>query len=420
MAWRLTGGCRAAGLIASRTVPTRFWIFLGARTVSVLGNAFGPIALAFGVLSLPGATTATLGVVLAAQGVPQLALLLLGGVIGDRFPRYRVLVIAELVSGVAYAGLATMLLTGRAPIVALCAAAFVAGAASALLLPSLTGTVADLVPADSLQSANGRLRLGTNSARIGGVVVAGAVVAWLGPGVALVVDAVTYFVAAGLLSALRLPGSARAARRDLVGDLRVGWREFASRSWLWSTVAAAAVINAASTAAFGVLGPALAKDRLGGALAWSLVLAGYAVGMLAGVLVAIRFTPRRPLPTALLFAPLLALPLLALGFRAPLPVIVVAAFCAGIASDVFGVLWDTIMQTEVPADALSRVSSYEYLVSLSLKPVGAVVAGLAAAESGPAAGLVIFGGLIVAAAAGALANPAVRQHTPRQDLGVRP
>ncbi|MEV8376152.1 MFS transporter [Kribbella sp. NPDC056861] len=400
-------------------MSVRFWIFLSARTVSVLGSAFGPIALAFGVLSLPGVTPVTLGVVLAAQGVPQLALLLLGGVIGDRFPRNRVLVVAELASGLAYAGLATMLLTGRAPLALLCTAAFVAGAASALLLPSLTGTVADLVPADSLQRANGQLRLGTNSARIAGVLAAGVVVAWVGPGVALAVDAATYFVAAGLLSAVRLDGSKSTGRRDLRTDLRVGWREFTSRPWLWSTVLAAAVINAALSAAFGVLGPALAKDRLGGSLSWSLVLAGYSVGMLAGVVVAIRFKPRRPLPTAVLFAPLLALPLLALGFRAPVPVVVAAAVCAGVATDIFGVLWDTTMQLEVPAAALSRVSSYEYLVSLSLKPVGAVVAGLAAAELGPAAGLLLFGGLIVLAAAGALSHPAVRHHLPRpQDLGV--
>ncbi|WBQ08170.1 MFS transporter [Kribbella sp. CA-293567] len=402
-------------------MPVRFWIFLGARTVSVLGSAFGPIALAFGVLSLPGTTPVTLGVVLAAQGVPQLALLLLGGVIGDRFPRNRVLVVAELASGLAYAGLATMLLTGKAPLALLCVAAFAAGAASALLLPSLTGTVADLVPADSLQRANGQLRLGTNSARIGGVLAAGVVVAWAGPGVALAIDAATYFVAAGLLSAVRLTGSPGNGRRNLLSDLRVGWREFAGRSWLWSTVVAAAVINAALSAAFGVLGPALAKDRLGGAVSWSLVLAGYSAGMLAGVVVAIRFKPRRPLPTAVLFAPLLALPLLALGFRAPVAVIVVAAFCAGVATDIFGVLWDTTMQLEVPAAALSRVSSYEYLVSLSLKPVAAVVAGSAAAGLGPSAGLLLFGGLIVVAAAGALAHPAVRHHLPRQqDLGVRP
>lgn len=385
----------------------------------MLGNAFGPIALAFGVLGLPGATPAMLGLVLAAQGIPQLGLLLVGGVIGDRFSRYRVLIVAEVFSGLAYAALATMMITGWTPLAMLCAAAFVAGAASALLLPSLTGAVTEIVETDSLQSANGRLRLGTNTARIAGVVAAGGTIAWLGPGVALAVDAATYAIAAVLLSALRLPASVRAQRRDLRGDLRVGWREFASRPWLWSTVAAAGLINAASTAALGVLGPTLARDRLGGAFAWSVVLAGYAAGMLAGVVVAIRFKPRRPLPAAVLFTPALALPLFALGLVAPLPLIVVAAFCAGVAMDVFGVLWDTTLQTEVPAEALSRVSSYEYLFALSLKPAGAVVAGQVAAGLGPAAGLLLFGGVIVFAAAAALATPAVRHHTSRPHLGVQ-
>lgn len=399
-------------------MPARFWLFFGARTVSVLGNAFGPIALAFGVLALPGTTPATLGLVLAAQGVPQLALLLFGGVIGDRFPRYRVLIAAELLSCLAYTALAGMLLTGWAPVPALSVAAFVAGAASAFLLPSLTGTVKELVPAEALQRANGQLRLGTNSARIGGLLAAGAIVAWLGPGVALAVDAASYAVAAGLLSLLRLPSSVRTDRRDLIGELRAGWREFTGRSWLWSTVAAAGVINAASTAAIGVLGPVLARDRLGGAFGWSLVLGGYAVGMLVGVVVAIRFQPRRPLQAALLFTPVLALPLLALGVDAPLPLVVATAFCAGVAMDIFGVLWDTLMQTEVPAEALSRVSSYEYLIALSLKPAGALVAGHVAVGFGPAAGLLGFGGLMLFAAAGALATPAVRHHTPRPQLGV--
>ncbi len=384
----------------------------------MLGNAFGPIALAFGVLALPGTTPATLGIVLAAQGVPQLALLLLGGVIGDRFPRYRVLVVAELVSCLAYAALAAMLLSGWAPLPVLCAAAFVAGAASALLLPSLTGTVKELVPADDLQRANGQLRLGTNSARVSGLLAAGATVAWLGPGVALAVDAATYLVAAGLLSLLRLPGSVRTERGNLVGDLQVGWHEVSTRRWLLATVAAAGIINAASAAGLGVLGPVFARDRLGGAFAWSMVLGGYAVGMLAGVVVAIRFKPRRPLQAALLFLPALALPLIALGTSAPLPLVVLSAFCAGVATDIFGVLWDTLMQTEVPAEALSRVSSYEYLIALSLKPAGAVFAGYVAAGLGPAAGLLLFGGLILFATAGALVAPAVRHHIPRP-LGVQ-
>lgn len=393
------------------TMPSRFWLLFAGRTISVLGNAFGPVAVAFGVLALPGATAATLAVVLAAQGVPQLALLLLGGVIGDRYSRYRVLVAAELLAAAAFAGLAAMLLTGWAPLAAMAGCAFVAGSASALLFPSLTGTVTQVVPRESLQQANAHLRLGTNAARIAGMVAAGVTVAWLGPGVALALDAATYLVAAGLLAALRLPSAVRTPNRGVGKDLRTGWREFSRRQWMWSVVGAAAFINVASAVGFTMLGPVIARDRLGGPVAWSVVLTAYAIGMMAGVAVAMRFKPRRPLVAALLVTPLLAMPLFALGTAVPLPVVAAAAFCSGVAMDVFGVLWDTTVQREVPTEALARVSSYEYLVAFSLKPVGVLAAGQLAAYTDAGATLLVFGIVVVAAGAAALASPAVRAVT---------
>ena len=123
----------------------RFALLFAGRTISMFGNAFGPIAIAFGVLGLPGATPATLSAVLAGHAVPQVGLMLFGGVIGDRFPRHRVLVAAEALSGCAFAVLAAMLLTGWAPLPLLVGAAFVAGCASALLLPTLTGVMPEVV-----------------------------------------------------------------------------------------------------------------------------------------------------------------------------------------------------------------------------------------------------------------------------------
>lgn len=398
----------------------RFWLLFSARTVSVLGNSFGPIAIAFGVLALPAATPATLATVLAAQAVPQLGLLLFGGVIGDRFPRYRVLVTAELLAAAGYTALAAMMLTGWAPVGMLSAAAFVTGVASALLLPSLTGVVTEVVPDDARQRANAQLRIGTNSARIAGLFAAGATVAVLGPGVALAVDAGTYVVAAVLLSLLRLPATVRTERRDVLADLRTGWREFSRRQWLWVTVAAAAFINAASTAGFGVLGPVLIRDRPGGPVLWSVVLASYAAGMLAGVAVAIRVRPRRPLLVATATTPLLALPLIALGLELPVAAVAAAAFCSGVAMDVFGVLWETAMQDGVPAELLSRVGSYEYLLALSLKPAGSVLAGLLATDLGPAPALLLFGGVVLLAGTGAAAAPGVRRLESPEQVGARP
>lgn len=387
----------------------RFVLVLSARTISVLGNAFGPIAVAFGVLGLPGATARTLSVVLAAQMVPQLGFLLLGGVLGDRLPRNRVLLFAELLAGTAYTGYAVMMATEVAPLAGLLIAAALAGTGSALLAPSLNGIVKDVTPGEDLQAANSLIRLGNNTSRIAGFVLAGATVALLGPAVALAVDAATFFVSAVLLSLVRLPAATRTKSRNVVAELRDGWREFAGRSWLWATVLAAGFGNAATSAGFGLVGPVIAKDRLGGAAAWSVVLASYALGMVLGVFVAMRVRPRRPILTANLISAVIAGPLLALGVGAPLVVAAVAAFVGGIALDVFSVLWDTTVQREVPAAAMSRVGAYEYLGSLAFNPVGALVAGYLIAVAGADRTMLGLAAVAVVAAVAVLAVPSVRR-----------
>jgi MFS family permease len=288
----------------------RFALLFAGRTVSLFGTSFGPIALAFGVLALPGATPATVSVVLAGHAVPQLAFMLLGGVIGDRLARHRVLVTAQTMSGAAFTGLSVMLLTGWAPLPLLTACAVLAGSASALLLPALTSVVPEVVDATDLQPANALLRLGGNSAGVAGLALAGVAVAVLGPGVALAVNAATYLVAAGLLAGIgsATPIRLRAAPRQVLADLRVGFREFAARQWLWTTVVSAAFVNAGSAAAFGVLGPVLARERLGGAVPWSVILAAYTAGMLSSVVAALRLRPARPLLAAAAVTPLLAGP----------------------------------------------------------------------------------------------------------------
>src|SRR5262245_44507834 len=160
----------------------RFGLLLAARTASVLGSAFGPVALAFGVLARPGATPTTLSVVVAAESVSMVAFMLIGGVVADRLPRFRVMVAADLAAALAWGSLAAMLILGPAPVPLLVAMAAVAGAATALFFPALTGVVPEVVPAGRLQTANGLLRLAMNLARILGFALAGAAVALLGAG----------------------------------------------------------------------------------------------------------------------------------------------------------------------------------------------------------------------------------------------
>ncbi|MEK8144357.1 MFS transporter [Streptomyces sp. M10(2022)] len=116
----------------------QFVLLASARIISVLGNGFARVALAFAVLALPGSSPGRLSLVLACQALPQLVFILVGGVIADRMSRVRLMALADWVGMAAYGGLAVMVLTGRAPLVAMCALAVVAGTATALFAPPWT------------------------------------------------------------------------------------------------------------------------------------------------------------------------------------------------------------------------------------------------------------------------------------------
>jgi MFS family permease len=386
-----------------------FALLFTARTISVLGNGFGRVALAFAVLALPGSTPTTLSVVLACQALPQLVLILAGGVIGDRFPRRRVLLAAELCGGVAWTALTLMFLTGHAPLAGVSAFAALAGVASAVFLPAYDGIVPDLVPAERRQDANGLLRIGFNLGLILGLALAGTTVTLLGAGWAVALNAASFFVSAALI--VGIPRTRYGTPRPPAtawSELRRGWREFASRQWLWAVVGQYAFVVAAINAYVGVFGPLLAVDRLGGATAWSVITASQAAGTFLGVGIAVRIRPRRPVLVAALVTAAAALPMALFAAGSPLPAVAGAAFLAGVANDVFGVLWSTTMQREVPAEALSRVSSWDLLGSLSFAPLGLLVAGPIADVTGAPAALWGCAALVVLATAGAALAPGVR------------
>ncbi|WKU48469.1 MFS transporter [Streptomyces sp. VNUA116] len=386
-----------------------FALLSWARAISVLGNAFARVALAFAVLALPGATPGRLSLVLACQLLPQVLFVLVGGVIADRIPRIRLMVVAELTGAAAYGGLAAMSLTGHAPLPALAVLAAAAGTATALFVPAMTAVVPEIVARERLTEANAALRMGMNVATVLGLSLSGVVVAGAGAGWALALDALTFLASAALTAGIR---PARAHRRrggPGLRDLRDGWREFASRQWLWAVVLQYAFVVAAQSAAVGALGPLASQEDSGGVREWSCVVAAQAVGTIAGAGLAGRLRPRRPILVAVLATFPAALPMALLGLHAPVWPTAAAAFAAGVAGDVFGVLWATALQRDVPAEALSRVSSYDVFGSLACAPLGTLAAGPLATAAGPRAGLLCCAAVVVAATAAVLLSPEVRR-----------
>ncbi|ROS61378.1 putative MFS family arabinose efflux permease [Frigoribacterium sp. PhB160] len=406
----------ASPVAAARHAPgplrhrTFRWL-LAARTTSVLGNAVAPIALAFAVLDLTG-SAADLGLVVAARSVANVAVLLLGGVVADRLPRDVVLVGTSLAAAATQAVVAALVVTGTATVPSLVVLGVLNGAVAAVSLPAAAALVPDTVPTELLRPANALLRLGLNGGTVVGASAGAGVVALVGPGWGLAVDAAGFALAGLLFSRLRLPRTASPTgpRASVVADLREGWDEFRSRRWVWIVVVQFMVLNAAFVGATTVLGPVVADASFGRA-AWGLVVAAQTVGLVVGAVVALRWRPRRALAVGVGTMALTAVPVAALGLLPTLPVLLAAFALGGVALEVFAITWDQSLQTAVPREALSRVYSYDMVGSFVAVPLGEVLVGPAAHAVGTGPTLVACSVVIVAATAVAVSTRSVRTLT---------
>jgi MFS family permease len=381
-------------------------LFLG-RGISFFGNAMATVALAFAVLEVTGSKS-DLGLVIAVRSLPQVAFILVGGVWADRLPRHVVMVASNTLSGATQTILAVLLITHHAHLPALFALAAANGASTAFFFPASAGIVPQTVDASMIQQANVLLRLALNITYIGGAAAAGFVVQGFGPGWAIAVDGASFYLAALFILRMRLPAGLRLEGSTMIADLRAGWQEFRSRTWLWAIVAQFSIVNAAETGSLNVLGPVISKEHLGGAKAWGAILTCQTAGLLLGGLVMLRARPQRLLLAASFGVFALAFPLVLLGIPAPLLAIAAGALAAGLGIEIFSVLWDTSMQQHVPREKLSRVYSYDALGSWVLVPAAFAVVGPVSDAVGSRATLFGAATLVLAATLAVLAIPDVR------------
>ncbi|WP_327421721.1 MFS transporter [Streptomyces sp. NBC_01230] len=388
----------AAGSPTIRSTPLRvaaFRRFVSANLISATGSAMAPLALAYSIIE-QGGGAGSLGLVLATNTVPAIVFLLAGGLLADRLSRSRLLFLGNLLAAGAQGALAAIVATGHATTASIAVCGLVSGAAASFTVPAAQGAVSQIVPAEHLQQANALLRLPSNAVKVLGPVVGGFIVAASGATWALAWDAVTFAAAAVLLLGLRLDAPLTAS--SVVSDLRAGWTGFWSRTWLWTYTAAGTVLVAAWLAGFQLLGPLVAAQQYGGARDWGLVQAAFASGLLAGTLVCLRWKPHRLLTVAVAVGGALALPLAAMGWGLPLPVVLIAALLAGIGLDIAIVAWTTAFQQHVPQAEQGRMSAFNGVGERLAIPLGYLITAFAAHTWGNQSVLLACAGLIAAAA----------------------
>ncbi|HEY0716078.1 MAG TPA: MFS transporter [Streptosporangiaceae bacterium] len=388
-----------------------FLLLLADRLIAPGAMAFSIVGVSFAVLDA-GGTPADLSYVLAAQIAPCLVFCLVGGVIADRVPPQRVIAASNLLVAVGEGTFGVLVLTGRPQLWQMILLEVVSGSGIALFYPASQALLPLLVPPEELQQASALSRLAMNAAMMSGAAVAGVVVAAVHAGWALTICGAGVTATVPVLLRIRA-GTTRApaAATSMLRELRDGWSEFRSHTWLWVIVAQYCVVMLAWFGGFEVLGPVVAKEHLGGPAAWGAVMAAQSVGLVAGGLLSLWRSPRRPMLAVAGIGVVLALTPLALAMLWPLPLVCLVAFVVGTATEYMMVVWTVTMARNIRPDALARVSGYDGLGSMMATPAGALIAGPAATHFGVRQTQYAAAALIAAVSAVAVLPRDVRTRT---------
>ncbi|MGB3732602.1 MFS transporter [Microbacterium sp.] len=368
-----------------------FRLFFLARAVTMVTGSMSSIALAFAVLEISN-DPVSLSLVLTAFTLANIVFVLFGGVVADRLPRALVIQACYVLDILSIGTIALLLFTQTATIPVVVGLAAVNGASTAFVMPAMQGIIPQLTTPEALQQANAMLSFVRSLVTIGGPVVAGILVTTVGAAWAMVAQIIGWLAAIPILAMVRLPPPAGDGRFSLFTDLRTGWSEFWSRSWLVAVVLAFMVMNAIHVGSWGVVGPYIAKNdaRLGIA-GWGWVVSAEGAGVLLMTLILMWFPLRRPLRMGMLGISLFAIPLTMLGVHPAVVLVAVAALIAGAGAEVFSTGWSVAMMENIPTDKLSRVSSYDMLGSFVVMPIGTLVYGWLITRADPEVVLVTSG-----------------------------
>lgn len=403
------GHGNSSGRRAGRLGPLRqrnFRVFYLGYTTSLLGSAMSGVALTFAVLD-SGGGPADLGFVFAANVVPQVLVMIGGGVLADRVARRRVMLVTDTLRVAVQGTLAVALFTGRPPLWVFLLLTGLLSTGQGLFTPALGGLRAEIAPRDQLSDANALLGVSVSATGVIGPALAGVLISVTSPAVVVAIDAASFGASVLSLALLVVPPG-RPAVQSGWRDLADGWAVFRSQTWLWLITVQFALFNLFTWAPYLLLGPILARQYLGGARAWGIIGAALALGsVLTGVALVGR-RPRRILVVAVTGTFGYALPCLALAAHAPLPVVVTAALAAGAGSAVFNTYDNTAMQQRIAPELLGRATSLSLTGAYALGSTGFAIIGSVATVIGPARLLYFAAGYSVLSSALVLATPAIR------------
>jgi len=389
-----------------------FALLWAGQTISTLGDKVFQVALAWWVLQKTGSAVA-MGTVLVLTMAPMLVFLLFGGVLVDRLPRVRLMLISDVVRGAAISSAALLAYSGRLAIGHVYVFSLIFGTVDAVFQPAFRSVIPELSPPDDLPSANSLTSLSGQLSGIAGPAIGASVVLLGGAPLAFALDGLSFFVSGlcllPLLGSVTPPQHQKAAA-GIWGDLREGMRAVLASPWLWVTIGVAGLSNIAYSGPMDVALPFLIKNRWQADV--NVLGLFYSAGSLGSVLAAVWMGRRRKLRrrgrTLYSAWMLIGVLVMAIGLPIGIPGILAASLLIGACNSILGLVWVNTLQEFVPGSLLGRVTSVDYLGSYLFLPVGLTLGGWAADRLGPSPVFLIGGALHASLVALGLLHPKVR------------
>ena len=366
-----------------------FRLLVGGAVVSLIGDGFFYVALAWQVYEISNVPTA-LSLVGVAWTLPMVFLLLLGGAFSDRYDRRRLMIGADVIRATAIGLMAVLSVTEIIELWHVAALIAFVGIGDAFFNPASSAIIPDLLPAERLPAANalaGMYRPLTF--RLVGPALAGFTVAAVGPGVAFGIDALTFLVSAVAVWGIRTRPAGRPVGRmtprTTAHEVAEGLRFVRGQAWIWATLVSAMLSLLVFLGPVEVLVPFLVKNRLSlGPESLGAIFAAGGVGSIAmAVVIGQRGLPRRRM-TVMYAAWSSGVAIMAVyGLMTDIWQAVIASAVTHALFQLGQVIWTTQLQQRVPRTLLGRVSSLDWLVSTGLVPVSYALTGPAAGLFGP-------------------------------------
>lgn len=359
-------------------------LFFAGQSISLIGTWMQRIAMPWLVYHLTGSAF-LLGLVSFAGQIPTFLLSPLAGVVTDKFSKYRVLLITQIISLIQALFLAMLTLSGEIEIWHIVVLSIILGCVNAFDVPSRHSFVIEMVEKkEHLGNAIALNSMMFNGARLIGPSIAGMMLATTSEGVCFLINAISYvFVVISLLLMHIKKNKVDYNPGNMFAEMKEGFRYAFGFAPIKHLLILLAVVSLMGSS-YQVLMPVFAKEILrGGSTTFGFLMGAAGLGALAGaVFLASRETVLklgRIIPTA---AALFGIGLIALSVTNYFPVSLLFMIIIGLGLMLHTASSNTILQTITDDDKRGRVMSFYSLAIMGTAPFGSLLAGSLAKITG--------------------------------------